>query len=383
MDCHSKNKSPEHLIRQLLTILSDRIDFPKNIVDVGANINASISSPFIDSGWDCILIEPQNYCANVLARVYSGNRRVKVLRCACSDTNGELKLFHGRDGAGSELATLNSGNDPWLSAVRDPDSFEVVPVRTLDSLLSGHPSFRNLGILKIDTESFDYHVLSGLDLDVYKPKIIVTEEYLWDIDSTISKHRLLERSGYINIGWVEYNTIWCRGDYFSLTWSECEMRTWLQKVGRPVLNIDQVSYLHTIDKLLSRSNTFEGILRELNLLGTLQNINCSANQVLSVSVVLANLSAITVPSLPTADGTGQILVSHHCTDEFGNMKIWDGLRTPLPADINPGEAIVMDVAVVAPPCLGRYFLQIDLVVENRGWLSQHADFICTCVMNVI
>jgi hypothetical protein len=49
---------------------------------------------------------------------------------------------------------------------------------------------------------------------------------------------------------------------------------------------------------------------------------------------------------------------------------WDGLRTPLPHDIAPGQTLTADdVCVLAPSEPGSYVLQLTLVHENVTWFE--------------
>jgi hypothetical protein len=50
----------------------------------------------------------------------------------------------------------------------------------------------------------------------------------------------------------------------------------------------------------------------------------------------------------------------------------DPLRTPLPADVPPGESLVVPVAVLPPDEPGRRALEFDLIHERVGWFEQPA-----------
>lgn len=52
----------------------------------------------------------------------------------------------------------------------------------------------------------------------------------------------------------------------------------------------------------------------------------------------------------------------------GEVVVSDGLRTPLPAPLAPGESMLV-VADVEPPSAGRYTLAIDLVREHVRWFE--------------
>ena len=52
------------------------------------------------------------------------------------------------------------------------------------------------------------------------------------------------------------------------------------------------------------------------------------------------------------------------------MVIYDGIRTPLPEDIAPGESCELSIWVEAPEKKGCYILVIDFVHEGITWFSE-------------
>jgi hypothetical protein len=65
-----------------------------------------------------------------------------------------------------------------------------------------------------------------------------------------------------------------------------------------------------------------------------------------------------------------VVASYHWLDEQGNAILWDGLRTPLPGPVAPGERIKLDLRVRAPIPPGRYRFALDLVAEHRAWFGE-------------
>ena len=65
-----------------------------------------------------------------------------------------------------------------------------------------------------------------------------------------------------------------------------------------------------------------------------------------------------------------VQLSYHWLDERGNAIVWDGLRTPLPAPVAPGERLQAQLAVRAPIPPGAYRLAFDLVDERRAWFGE-------------
>src|SRR5438093_968515 len=68
-------------------------------------------------------------------------------------------------------------------------------------------------------------------------------------------------------------------------------------------------------------------------------------------------------------GANPIAVSYHWHDASGNTVVWDGLRTPLAADIAPGATATANVKVATPQMGGTYTLTVDLVRDGIGWLG--------------
>ena len=63
-------------------------------------------------------------------------------------------------------------------------------------------------------------------------------------------------------------------------------------------------------------------------------------------------------------------VAYHWFDVDGNCVEWDGLRSPLPFDIQPGGNARFRVSVIAPARRGSYRCEIALVQEGNRWLCQ-------------
>lgn len=64
-----------------------------------------------------------------------------------------------------------------------------------------------------------------------------------------------------------------------------------------------------------------------------------------------------------------ILISYHWLDASRRVVDYDGLRTPLPRPVAPGEACQAAVRVKTPLRPGSYLLEIDLVEEGVSWFS--------------
>ena len=87
-----------------------------------------------------------------------------------------------------------------------------------------------------------------------------------------------------------------------------------------------------------------------------------------VPVALKNTGATTW----NATGPNLVDVSYHWSDSTGNMVIWDGTRTPLAANVEPGGSANVTLKVGTPASPGTYMLTIDLVREGVGWFASLA-----------
>jgi len=176
------------------------------IVEVGANdpFTGSMSWPLIHRGWKAILVEPHPAAFKRLRREYQNNSRVSLVNKACSDQNGQLPLIIGSDGDWGSLSTLCTDDNPILNQRRTNNSIAVDVVR-LEELLNEHNLPKHFGVLSVDTEGMDYEVLQGLNLSVFTPKLVITEDYA---PKDMAKYKILEEAGYILLGKCNANSVW-------------------------------------------------------------------------------------------------------------------------------------------------------------------------------
>ena len=88
----------------------------------------------------------------------------------------------------------------------------------------------------------------------------------------------------------------------------------------------------------------------------------------TLTLTLKNPTSETWPA-----GTGPVTVNiaYHWLPAQGDKHVvFEGVRTPLPHDIAPGESITLsNVGVLAPPNPGAYRLQMTLVQETIAWFE--------------
>jgi FkbM family methyltransferase len=169
-------------------------------IDVGANDPSidSVTKMFYEHGWCGINIEPLEFHFLALQRERS---RDINLRCAVGSSDGDIEIWEcdvrgwasvDKDVIDEHIAQGNTG------------SYSRVSMTTLSAICERHAT-SDIHYLKIDVEGFERAVLEGLDLERYRPWIVVveatrphsTEEVheLWESLLTESNYRFVYADG--------------------------------------------------------------------------------------------------------------------------------------------------------------------------------------------
>ncbi|MCY4420061.1 MAG: FkbM family methyltransferase [Gammaproteobacteria bacterium] len=164
-------------------------------VEVGAHdpINFGSQSWHLenDFGWHGVLVEPIPELAS-MCRKY--RPKSKVFECACVDgeTTNTVSLFIPRKIQGGADILGRSAIEPNI----DDGYFQFhrklqVEARTFNSILLD-ASAGQIDLLSIDVEGAELEVLHGLDLNCYRPKLILLEDKFVHL----KKYRYLKKHGY-------------------------------------------------------------------------------------------------------------------------------------------------------------------------------------------
>lgn len=123
-------------------------DFSKSLIDIGAE----------DGNYSMLLDFDKNYCFEPNKRmcclIYTNMylkdkvKNTEVFNVALGEKENDFAIFNGFTEKGSNLYETTMS--------RAENGIEVVPKTTLDSF-----NIRNVGLIKVDTEGFDYFVLKG------------------------------------------------------------------------------------------------------------------------------------------------------------------------------------------------------------------------------
>jgi len=95
---------------------------------------------------------------------------------------------------------------------------------------------------------------------------------------------------------------------------------------------------------------------------TQPNFGATVNTITTVPVTITNNGSLTWQP-------GTVNVSYHLYVVSGNVYVWDGLRTALPAAVPPGSSVTVNAIVRTPTVAGAYTVAFDLVQEGVTWFS--------------
>lgn len=156
------------------------LSFNDLVFDIGANTGAK-TEQYLSYGAHVVCVEPQPACLEILKQKFSTNKRVKIVPYGIANYNKQLKFF-----ICSSANTISTFSSDWVTQGRFKDlgyqwdATVEVACLTLDELLSlyGTPKF-----CKIDTENFEYEVISGLS----KPIPYISFEFAWEFFENTKK----------------------------------------------------------------------------------------------------------------------------------------------------------------------------------------------------
>ncbi len=171
-------------------LINDIINKDKGFyIDVGAfhPIQSSNTYFFYKKGWNGINIEPR-----VGSKELFDKYRPKDinLECGISDVQGKLKYKSFSEGRYNRMeeADDNLGNS---------DNSYNINVKTLESILNEVlTSQTQIDFISIDVEGMELKVLKSLDINKYKPELIVVEDHSFSIEKKSETYSYLINKGY-------------------------------------------------------------------------------------------------------------------------------------------------------------------------------------------
>lgn len=156
--------------------------------------------------WSGIFIEPIDFLFQRLRRNYGDAGRFIFENVAIGTEKGSKKFYYVSEKAKSELELpywhdqLGSFDKSHITRALGDQMSPYIVEEDIECLPLQDVFDRNrvdaVDLLHIDTEGFDYKVLSQLDLKRYKPSVILFEHHLLPEDEFVKARQLLRSNGY-------------------------------------------------------------------------------------------------------------------------------------------------------------------------------------------
>jgi FkbM family methyltransferase len=180
--------------------------------DVGAfePVRISNSFHFEQNGWDCHCFE-----ANTEQMPLLKHYRKNVYNYAIADENKDNITFN---------VVMSSGWTAGFSAINVSEEYKkifpgcvitdikqiTVNQRTLNTIIKNEiPNLTEIDVMSIDIEGGELNCLKGIDLNKYKPKLLVIE----NVSNDVTINRYLENFSYRLDKQVAYNQFFIHSSY--------------------------------------------------------------------------------------------------------------------------------------------------------------------------
>ena len=179
-------------------------------VDVGAADAevASVTKYFYELGWHGINIDPR---ASSIASLSLHRPRDLNLRVAVGAADGTTNLYlfeHDQD-----LSTTDPTDRDLVASKGHEYEVQEIEVRSLDSILREH-DIEHIDFLKVDVEGGEAEVLAGIDLQRWRPRVVIVEATEpWSHKRRDDAWRpILQRAGYAEGGFDGINVFFAHSD---------------------------------------------------------------------------------------------------------------------------------------------------------------------------
>lgn len=141
-------------------------------VDVGAHQHRSGSLTYWchERGWEGLCVEPQHQLARELM---SARPSAEVFTGCVSDRVGSCELWI--DSADPALSTMDSDLIRSYKEAGRLGRTVIVEVSTLNALLLNSTIKPGFDLPKVDAEGHEREVLEGIDLGLWRPRVVVVE----------------------------------------------------------------------------------------------------------------------------------------------------------------------------------------------------------------
>jgi FkbM family methyltransferase len=223
-------------------------------IEIGANdgVQEDHLRPFVTSfPWTGVLVEPVPWIFERLRDNYREHQGVTFENAAIANADGSVPFYYvasaeerptWSDAMGSlsrdvveetiEAARRFVARGPGVY-LPDPTSSIVqteVPSLTFESLCRRH-GIRELDLLAIDAQGYDYEIIKGIDFERHRPRLLIYESILLSADEREQSTAYLEGLGYETM--YEGIDTWCHDpradDFLARCWRSVRQR---RRIGR-------------------------------------------------------------------------------------------------------------------------------------------------------
>jgi len=135
--------------------------------------------------WCGIMIEPLPYVFDQLSAQYRDHPRIILENVAVGDHDGTAELFHipqsddpdlpnWYDALGTFRKDVLLKHSEFIPDIANRIVSTVVPCSTFESICGRH-SVQKIDLVQMDTEGYDFEVIKLIDLERYRPKLLMFE----------------------------------------------------------------------------------------------------------------------------------------------------------------------------------------------------------------
>lgn len=181
------------------------------IVDIGAAngvLNSNSWELIVHNNWNALLVEPNPDPFYYMMNMHDDigvNGHVFFENAAVAEKTGTTDLHLPENKDDDQLASLS---------VKHPKVIKVNTISPSDLLEKYKTFIKNIGILSIDTEGYDYNVLKEWMKTENRPQIIITESWPHLAYANLEKTSLLKTQGYNKVLHFGENEIFVQKEFY-------------------------------------------------------------------------------------------------------------------------------------------------------------------------
>lgn len=197
--------------------------FPHAVfVQVGSNDGEQLDHlqhAILSSQWRGVMIEPVPYVFERLQKNYGHLQpRVTLRNIAIAPSQGSLPFWHLRqddrdatlprwyDALGSFRKEVVLKHENFIPDIKERLVCTQVQAQTFASLCE-QEGLRQLDLIQMDTEGFDYEIIKLLDFARNRPRLLIYEHHHFDVQTKQVCESYLQSNGYVLLR--EGMDTWC------------------------------------------------------------------------------------------------------------------------------------------------------------------------------